>query len=351
VAESHEKQLRDARHRLAEAMREREDHAMARDRRALADAKEEARSSYRHAVSTAIDDAALELAAATWLNEIHRLNRGALGAARAADGAGHRAAVLEGEAAQAEAAYNAARVAAELAESGCLDAREVLAECEEEVGRRASSASPPVAARRSPLQSVGQHVIPQRGHTAEMLIPATVSPLARLLQGDRAALLGIALRLADDTGLEAGRLQLLLVELRELAVDRAIEAHAVAFPDDHPFWGQFSGEEARRVVASLTAMGYRFDGSGWLDGRTPNSRDLAVAVSHAGFDPRSLRRPEGQPAIDRLWQGSRVLVEEFLLSNAPDLDLAQITQTLGPRASRLGELWDFWGRLRPLLAA
>jgi hypothetical protein len=45
-----------------------------------------------------------------------------------------------------------------------------------------------------------------------------------------------------------------------------------------------------------------------------------------------------------------VLVEEFLLASAPDLDLGQVTAALGPPASRLGELWDFWGRLRPLLA-
>ena len=41
--------------------------------------------------------------------------------------------------------------------------------------------------------------------------------------------------------------------------------------------------------------------------------------------------------------------QEFLASRAPDLAVGKLIDLLGPRAERLGELWDMWGRLRPLL--
>ena len=97
-------------------------------------------------------------------------------------------------------------------------------------------------------------------------------------------------------------------------------------------------------------MGYRFDGrNGWADGHPPQIRDLALALSYCGHDPRSLRRPAGQAALDSLWLGTTVRSEEYLLAAAPDMTLTQMVALLGPRAGRLGELWDIWGRLRPLL--
>jgi len=81
----------------------------------------------------------------------------------------------------------------------------------------------------------------------------------------------------------------------------------------------------------------------------PTIRDLALALAHCGYDPRLLRRPAGQAAIDQLWQGTSVLEEDYLASRVPDLALGRLLDVLGQRASRLGELWDMWGRLRPLL--
>jgi hypothetical protein len=119
----------------------------------------------------------------------------------------------------------------------------------------------------------------------------------------------------------------------------------------HPFWAQFDNVGARRVAEGLASMGYRFDGrQGWVDSHAPGLRDLAQALSYSGYDPRSLRRPAGQQAIDELWQGTSVSVEEWLLREAPALELQAVIACLGPRAARLGELWDVWGRLRPLLA-
>jgi hypothetical protein len=163
-------------------------------------------------------------------------------------------------------------------------------------------------------------------------------------------LLGLALSIAEETGIEAGRLQLLLLELREAVALTALDNHAFSFPEGQPFWSQFNSDDRRAVVEGLAAHGYRFDGrGGWADGHAPNQHDLAMALSYAGFDPRSLRRPAGQVAIDGLWQGTVVSVEDYLAACAPDLTLEQLTDCLGPRAAKLGDLWDNWGRLRPLL--
>jgi hypothetical protein len=172
------------------------------------------------------------------------------------------------------------------------------------------------------------------------------------LRGDRETLLRLALRRAEETGVEAGRLQLLLLELREQLASRALETHALQFPANHPFWAQFALDAGRRIAESLSAMGYRFDGAGaWAEGHAPTIRELALALSHVGLDPRGLRRPANQGAIDELWRGTTVQVEGYLAGCAPDLDLAQVVACLGPRAARLSELWDMWGRLRPLLLA
>ena len=343
AADSWERRLRETRLQLAEAMRHRESDAQVRDRRARAEAKDAARERYLRATSRASDDRALQAAAAEWLHEIHRLNRSLLSAERNAAPIARRVSELGAVVARTEAAYDAARVAADMAEAACLEARQAVAACEEDVRRGASAAASALPADTRRLRTLATLV--RRREAAQ-------PPLTRLLQGDHAAVTAVASQLAEATGFEAKRLQLLLLELRELAVARAIEENALAFPDDHPFWSQLGVEDSRPVVHALASMGYRFDGDrGWLDGRVPTTRDLAMTLSHAGYDPRSIRRLPGPKEIEDLWHGTRLLVEEFLLDRAPDLDLGELTVALGPRATRLGELWDSWGRLRPLLLA
>ena len=107
------------------------------------------------------------------------------------------------------------------------------------------------------------------------------------MSGDRQALLGLALHAAEETGIEAGRLQLLLIELREQIRTRALEDSALELPSDHPFWSQFSPAAVGEIVRSLASMGYRFDGAGgWADHHAPQTRDLALALSYCGYDPR-----------------------------------------------------------------
>jgi hypothetical protein len=254
-----------------------------------------------------------------------------------------------------ELAADAARIAWEAAQVMCVEARRGLAACEEDAARQVRSAPRPAAGGSAAQATVAPSQAPPGSGPAAPVAAAVVvangpPPISLLLRGDRQALLGLTLRLAEETGVEAGRLQLLLLELRQAIAARALEDNALAFPSGHPFWSQFSADGSRQLVLSLTRLGYTFDGrDGWREGRAPGARELAMALEYAGNDPRALRRPAGQAAIDALWQGTTVLVEPWLSAAAPDLSLGRLIDVLGPRASRLGELWDMWGRLRPQL--
>lgn len=343
TAQSHHQALRDARSAHSEASRLRESDARLRDRRRLAEEKNAAQVDYRAAVVRAVDRASLQDAAAAWMTRLHLLNRQSQIADLRADSLAQSVSELERTLPGLELAADAARISAEAAQVGCLESRRALAACEEDSQRRASPAPPGAAAAVAATAAVGAAPAPTD--------TAGVAAAARaLMRGDHQALLGLALRLAEETGIEAGRLQLLLLELREQIANRALEQYAFGFPASHPFWGQFPGESARNVAASLASIGYRFDGAGaWTDGHSPQIRDLAVALSHCGYDPRSLRRPAAQAAIDGLWQGTVVRSEEYLIARAPDLALPQIVAVVGPPSGHLAELWDIWGRLRPLL--
>lgn len=314
--------MREANRELARVSHQLEADAELRDRRRFSELKEHARRTYHEALQAATTRAQAQAAAAAWLAEIDRLNREVDAADQRAEGSNRRVAELEHAIPAIELAAEAARIAAEAAEVACLEARRVLAACEEKARLGMPTNQPP---NQSPAISL-------------------------ILSGDREDLLSVAARLSAETGVEAGRLQLLLVELRESITACALDANALAFPADHPFWRQLGADGGQRLAASLATMGYRFDGrSGWLDGRTPALRELALALADGGYDPRSLRQPPSQAAIEDLWRGTVVTVEDFLAQRAPDLALERIVAVLGPRSAHLGELWDMWGRLRPLL--
>jgi hypothetical protein len=339
--------LRDAKRMLARAQAQRDADARVRDRRLLSDAKENARRAYHESYTRANGGPVnndVQSAAGDWLREINRLNRQLELADRRAVDVARQISELTAALPGIELAADAARIAAEAAQVTCVEARRALATCEEDAARQVRSApSPRVAGATAPP--------PVPAPPAATVVTATgPAPISLLLRGDRQALLGLTLRLAEETGVEAGRLQLLLLELRQAIATRALEDNALAFPAAHPFWSQFSAEGGRQLALSLAGLGYSFDGrDGWRDGRAPGPRELALALEHAGNDPRSLRRPAGQAAIDELWRGTTVLVEPWLAAAVPDLALGRLIDVLGPRASRLGELWDMWGRLRPLL--
>lgn len=384
AAVAHEQRLRDVRKQLREIQSLRDADARVRDRRQLNEAKDAARSAYHQAVVKAGSQTDVHEAARVWLREVDRLNRQLAIADRRAEDVVRRASELEHALPGIELAADAARISAEAAHVSCLDARRELAACEEDAQRRMQATPPAHAAAISstavPGPAAGPGGAAARAMAAATEIPVAaaagttletgseheatiagpapapaparhgVRPISLVLRGDRQTLLSLALHLSEETGIEAGRLQLLLLELRESIATRALEECAFRFPADHPFWSQFPADGSRQVAASLSSMGYRFDGrDGWTDDRVPSIRELGVALSQVGLDPRVLRRPAGQEALDALWQGTTVVVEEYLAARAPDLDLRQVMNCLGTRGGRLSELWDMWGRLRPLL--
>jgi len=347
VAQLQVQRLLDAKRRLARVQAQRDADARVRDRRLLSDAKQNARRAYHERYARAADGSPsndVQGAAGEWLREINRLNRQLELADRRAADVARQIAELSGALPGIELAADAARIAAEAAQATCVEARGALAACEEDAARPAGM--PVAKATAVPADA------PAASPGATVVAPTGPAPISLLLRGDRQALLGLTLRLAEETGVEAGRLQLLLLELRQAIAARAQEDNALAFPAAHPFWSQFSAESGRELALSLARLGYTFDGrDGWRDGRAPGMRELALALEYAGQDPRALRRPAGQAAIDELWQGTTVLAEPWLAAAVPDLALSRLIDVLGPRASRLGELWDMWGRLRPLLVA
>lgn len=342
AAQTHQDILREARRELDEVTRESETDIRFRDRRQVADQKAASQAEYRTAVLRAGDAEAVQVAAAEWMRQIDQLNRMSRIADQRGDSLAQRAEKLGREIPSLELAADAARIGAEAAQASCLEARQTLAVCEE--ANQGQMLPRPDASREDVVAAAAGGVATEAGP-----LPAD-AVIHGLMRGDRQQMVGLALRVADETGSDAGHLQLLLLELREQVAARALEVFALDFPAEHPFWSQFSADGARRVAGSMASMGFRFDGvGGWADDRAPAVRDLALALSYCGYDPRSLRRPASQTAIDGLWQGTSVLAEDYLLTRAPDLALNQVVECLGVRADRLGELWDIWGRLRPLL--
>ena len=127
--------------------------------------------------------------------------------------------------------------------------------------------------------------------------------------------------------------------------------HALAFPAEPSVLEPVPGRRRRALVAaSLAAMGYRFDGAtAGTTAHAPTLRELASALSlTAGFDPRALRRPAGQRGDRRRCGRARpCAVEEYLRAPRAGPGPGAGHVAAGPRAARLGELWDIWGRLRP----
>jgi hypothetical protein len=50
-----------------------------------------------------------------------------------------------------------------------------------------------------------------------------------------------------------------------------------------------------------------------------------------------------------LYRSVEVAADEYLAGVAGDLTLAEMVEMLGRRADTLVELWNQWGRIRPLL--
>jgi hypothetical protein len=318
--------------------------AKAADPRGVRAAKDSAQTTFRHDRSGARSTEEVEAAARAWLLEINRINAEArdAGAALTREREAARRLTLELE--RLAVAADAARIAAETADAACLTAREVAADCDEQAAAdRAPSepASPfggpdtPFSDEPSPLGSLAD------GRTPRVF---------RLLRGDRAAMTELVNAMGGDDPEERRRWQLALSDLVDAIVADSIAAAALGFPADHPFWGPFTLAQDRDIAGALSSLGYRFDGlGGWVDGGIPSQRDLSLAVGYAGLDPMRIRHWPTESEMSTLFSDVTVAADEHLAGAAGDLTLGELVSMLGRRADGLAEVWNEWGRLRPLL--
>jgi hypothetical protein len=352
---------------LRAAQREYDDHhdraeraAETADPRTVRTAKEDAQRRFRHAREAALQRADVEAAARDWLTEINRINQEAREATAVA--ARERAAanelVTSIERLTVEA--DAARIGAETADEACILARTAVADCEEQslasqtarAAVDAAVAPTANAAHASELRDLGL-AEGSEDEAAPLRAPASRdrdAAILRLLRGDRRSLARIVETLAAGDPAESKRWQLAIADLLEAIVARAIEASALEFPVEHPFWGPFTRDQGRDIVGALASLGYRFDGlGGWADERVPAQRDLSLAVGYAGLDPMRIRRWPNEAEMTGLFTDVTVAADEYLVSAAGGLTLGELVSLLGRRADALTEVWNSWGRLRPLL--
>lgn len=350
---SHET-LRAIRRELVDAGRLVEAAARDADRHAVADRKVALAASWRAAMEAATTDAARQDATATWMRLVSDTNGRTRVAMRELGRGRHRVTLLEARLQAAELEAAAIRIRAETAEAACDEARRVRAAADER--RVGSGGADRVAAAGAGAEA---------SRPAEGMDPETTAPdgqavtvraadgdtVRRLLAGDQATHQALAAELAEMSGQVAARYLLLLDALVDELTAAAVDAGELAFDHDHPLWGQFNPDEARLVVRGLRDLGFRLDiHEGWFGGRAPTASDLASALGFAGHDVRSLRGIPSAAELRDLPRTVHVAAQVHLRRWAPDLTLEQMARALGPRFPRLGELWDEWGSLRPLLA-
>ncbi len=314
----------------------------AADPRAVRQAKDEAQVRFRSSRTRASTSEAVEAAARDWLEDINRINsearqaHGTMLQERAeAEGLG---AGLERLALEADIA----RIAAETAEAACLAAREALAACQETIEGDGG---------HHPTVPSGAPIGPDDAEPLAAALGGGPAPrIFRMLRGDRATMTEVVVAMAGDDPTDRRRWQLILADLVDAIVADSIDASVLDFPTDHPFWGPFTIAQDREIAAALSSLGYRFDGlGGWLDDRVPSQRELALALGYAGLDPMRNRHWPTEAEMSELFREVTVAADEHLAGEAGDLLLGELVSMLGKRADALAEVWNQWGRLRPLL--
>lgn len=316
------------------------------DPRAVHEAKDGAQGGFRAAVAAATTPEQLETAARDWLTEINRINNEARDATGAASREHAAAMEIGATLERLGLAADAARIGAENADAVCLVARAAVADCVEDASTDPSTfLIPPISSAAPGMPRLDDD------ETLGLALEAGGEPrIFRLLRGDRQAMTTLVAKLAGDDPDARRRWQLQLTDLVEAIVADAIEASALEFPEGHAFWGEFTRTQGREVVEALSSLGYRFDGlGGWTDGRQPSQRDLSLALGYAGLDPKRVRHWPTEDAVAALFADVTVAADEYLATVAGDLTLAEMVGMLGRRADGLAEIWNQWGRIRPLL--
>jgi hypothetical protein len=335
------------------AQREYDDHeteaaeaAAEADPRAVRKRKDEAQARFRDGRAAATTNQEVDAAARAWLLEINEINsraaRAATTLAKAHTGAQEFAVRLE----RTAVAADAARISAESAESTCLAARQAVAYCEEQASLGTLGILPQMP---PPSDDDGE-----TGSESEALAAAMrsgASPrIVRLLRGDRGAMQELVAAIAGDSADDRRHWQSALSDLVDAILADSIASSALEFPLEHPFWGPFTRAQSRDIAGALASLGYRFDGiGGWTDDRVPSQRDLSLALGYAGLDPMRMRHWPSEEEMETLFSEVQVAAAEHLAGAAGDLTLGELVSMLGRRADGLTEVWNSWGRIRPLM--
>jgi hypothetical protein len=307
--------------------------------------KEDAQRAFRAASKAAGTPDAVEAAARAWLHQINQINREAAGASLTAerewDAANAAGARLERLALDADAA----RIRAEMASTACVAARTAVADCDE----RGASATP-AAARTAPAATPDTLNGPASTEALGAAIRGGGEPrIFRLLAGDDVALEKVVGGLGGDDE-ERRRWERALATLVDAIRADAIEGGFLRFPDEHVFWGPYTIQQNRDIARALGSLGHRFDGhGGWVDDHVPTQRELSLALGYAGQDPMRVRQWPSEAQVRELYRNVDIVADEYLAGVAGDLTLAEMVEMLGRRADGLVELWNQWGRIRPLL--
>ena len=316
--------------------------------RAVRSLKEGAQRDFRAASRAATSRDAVEAAARTWLQEINRINREAAGASLAAEREREAAAAIGVRLERMSIEADAARVGSEMASAACVAARTAVADCDErtqagdETPRPAPAPSPATDPVLSDLAAEEALGIALQGGTAPRIF--------LLLRGDADAMETLVARLAGDDQDEHRRWKLAVAGLLDAIIADAIEGAYLRFPHEHSFWGPQTQQQNRDIALALASLGYRFDGlGGWVDERQPSQRELSLALGYAGLDPMRVRHWPNEQQSAELFAEVEVAADEYLAGTAGDLTLAEMVEMLGRRADSLVDLWNHWGRVRPLL--
>ena len=309
-------------------------------------AKDDAQARFRAGRAGARTSEEVEAAAKAWLLEINAINAEAREAAAllSRERAAATAIGLKLERGAVEA--DAARIAAEMAEGACLAAREALAACEEAEAGGEVGHMPAMPSQAPAWETTGDDDEP----LAAALGGGGNPRIFRLLRGDRAALTEMVLAMAGENPEERRQWQLAFSNLVDAILADSIAARLPGVSPGAPVLGAFTQEQDREIAAALSSLGYRFDGlGGWVDGRTPSQRDLSLALGYAGLDPMRIRHWPTETGMTELFQDVEVAAAEHLAGAAGELTLGELVSMLGRRADGLAEVWNHWGRIRPLL--
>ncbi len=321
------------------------------DAREIRHAKDDAQAAFRKGRLGARSRVDLEEVATIWLREVDRINRAAAAARTELEHERGETGRLVTALERLTSEVDAARISSDRAAEACLEARERLAAClEEQAGGSPIAGLAAFSARRAARAAYESIEVDAERELEAAVEAGAEPPILALLRSDEATRMRLAAALAGDDEASIRRWSDRLEDLADAIVDRAMEESRFVFAREDPFWGSFSQDECRDIAMTLAALGYHPDRTGaFVDGHIPTRRDLSLAVGYAGQDPWRIRIWPSEVGLAGLFAGTATNVEAFLIEGAGGLTLGEMVALLGRRAEQLTDLWDEWGRIRPLL--